>query len=195
MKKPLSEMSLEELWALFPVMLKDHNPAYVKWYLSEKENLLACLKDCGVARISHIGSTAVPGLAAKPIVDILLEVHKNCDPAEIKNRLIHAGWLLMASSYQPELRLAFNKGYTPDGFAEKVYHLHVRCSSDWDELYFRDYLLLHKDAADAYGELKKRLWKQYEHNRDGYTEAKTEFVRKYTALARAELGNKYLPER
>ncbi|MBP2657023.1 MAG: putative glutamate-rich protein GrpB [Firmicutes bacterium] len=86
----------------------------------------------------------------------------------------------MSSEYEPDLRLVFNKGYTLEGFAEKVYHLHVRHLGDWDELCFRDYLIYHPDIAVQYGNLKLKLWKEYEHNRDGYTEAKTEFVKRWT---------------
>lgn len=62
MEKTLSEMSLKKLWQLFSIILKEYNPAYKEWYLIEKENILECLKDIHVARINHIGSSAVPGL-------------------------------------------------------------------------------------------------------------------------------------
>ena len=94
-----------------------------------------------------------------------------------------------------ELDLVFNKGYTPQGFADKVFHLHLRYLGDWDELYFRDYLIAHPEIAEKYGGLKKKLVKEYKHNRDGYTEAKTEFIKKYTAEARKEFKAKYLPEK
>jgi len=64
---------------------------------------------------------------------------------------------------------------------------------DWDELYFRNYLLIHNDVAKEYGELKQRLQKKYEHDRDGYTEAKTGFIKKWTKQARKEFGNRYVP--
>jgi GrpB-like predicted nucleotidyltransferase (UPF0157 family) len=193
MEKALSEMSLEELWELFPIILKEHNPAYTEWYLTEKKNIIECLEGIGIARINHIGSTAVPKLISKPTVDILLEIRKDCNLDELGSRLMNSGWTLMLSIDKPDLKLEFNKGYTPKGFAEKVYHLHVRYYANWDELYFRDYLIAHKEVANEYGNLKLRLWKQYEHNRDGYTEAKTQFVLKYSEIAHAELGDKYLP--
>lgn len=189
MENSLSKMSLEELWQLFPIILKEYNPAYKKWYLDEKENIIKCLKNIKIARINHIGSTAVPGLISKPTVDILLEVYENCNVAELKNRLINSGWLLM---FENDIKLIFNKGYTPNGFSEKVFHLHVRYYSDWDELYFRDYLISHKNAAEEYGRLKLKLWKKYEHNRDGYTNAKTDFVKKYTKIARDDMESKYI---
>jgi GrpB-like predicted nucleotidyltransferase (UPF0157 family) len=72
------------------------------------------------------------------------------------------------------------------GFAEKVFHLHLRYYGDNDEVYFRDYLNEHAEIAKLYEEMKLNLWKQYEHDRDGYTEAKREFVKKYTEIAKQQ---------
>lgn len=176
MKKELSEMSLEELWELFPIILKEHNPNYKEWYEIEERQLFSCIKKQDIKRINHIGSSAVEGLISKPTVDILLEVDNNCDITRLIEILKMNNWVLMSSEHEPDLKIVFNKGYTPDGFAEKVYHLHVRYLGDWNELYFRDYLLDHADVAVQYGNLKLSLWKEYEHNRDGYTEAKSEFI-------------------
>ncbi len=102
------------------------------------------------------------------------------------------GWILMAGNADTKL-LDLNKGYTPSGFAAKVYHLHIKPSGDWDELYFRDYLQQHYDVAKQYEILKLSLKKQFEHNRDAYTKAKSEFVRMHTQKARKEFGQRYLP--
>lgn len=136
MKKTLDEMTLEELWTLFPILLKEYNPLYPVWYEEEARKILATVGD--VFRVSHIGSTAVEGLLSKPTVDILLELTPRAD-AEKAARALKGEWTLMSESEDP-WKLSFNKGYTPDGFAEKVFHLHVRRAGDWDELYFRDYL-------------------------------------------------------
>jgi GrpB-like predicted nucleotidyltransferase (UPF0157 family) len=88
---------------------------------------------------------------------------------------------------QSKERMDFNKGYTEHGFAERVFHLHLRNFGDHDELYFRDYLNDHHDVAKEYENLKLSLWKQYEYNRDGYTQMKTNFVRKYTQIAKEEI--------
>jgi len=192
-KKELSEMSLKELWELFPVILKEHNSKYKEWYEIEERQLLKCINNVDVKRINHIGSSAVEGLIAKPTVDILLEVDNNCDITKLIEILNKSSWILMSSEYEPDLRLVFNKGYTPDGFAEKVYHLHVRYMDAWDELYFRDYLLEHPDVAIQYGNLKLSLWKDYEYNRDGYTEAKSEFIMLYTEKAKLKYADRYIP--
>ena len=78
------------------------------------------------------------------------------------------------------------KGYLSDGFAEKVYHIHVRYSGDYYELHFRDYLIAHTEAAAEYAALKRGLFANYEHNRDGYTDAKGEFIKEITEKARGE---------
>ena len=62
--------------------------------------------------------------------------------------------------------------------------IHVRYAGDWDELYFRDYLLTHPETTAEYGALKQKLKNNYEHDRDSYTEAKGEFIRKISAEAR-----------
>ena len=191
MGKALSEMSLEELWELFPIVLREHNFSYKDWYLIEKEKIINAVGQNNIKRINHIGSSAVEGLIAKPTVDILLEVAINSDIEHIKMKLINSEWKLMSFSNNPELKMSFNKGYTPEGYAEKVFHLHVRHIGNWNELYFRDYLIAHKEVADEYGKLKIGLKEQFEHNRDGYTEAKTEFINKYSEIARNEFGNKY----
>lgn len=191
MAKELSEMTLEELWELFPIILKEYNPDYKNWYEIERNKLLSYIENKDIIRINHIGSTAVKGLISKPTVDILLEISKETDIEQLTGTLIQNGWILMSSQESPDLRLVFNKGYTKEGFADKVYHLHVRYMGDWNELYFRDYLMEHEDAAREYGRLKLKLLEKYEHDRDGYTEAKSEFVLKYTKKAKEEYGEIY----
>lgn len=195
MGKELSEMTLEELWKLFPIILKEHNPDYKNWYKIEKQKLLSCIDNKNIIRINHIGSTAVEGLIAKPTVDILLEINNECNVEELKNTLLHNGWLLMSSQKSPSLIMVFNKGYTKEGFAEKVYHLHVRHYDNWNELYFRDYLMEHEDAAREYGKLKLSLIEKYKHDRDGYTDAKSDFILKYTEKAKKQYGDRYNPEK
>ena len=184
-------MSLEELWQLFPIILKEHNPLYNEWYVQEKNELFRIIGTHFIKRINHIGSTAVNGLMAKPTIDILLEIDKNCDIDNLKTKLKNTGWLLMSEETNPYLKLAFNKGYTPTGFADKVFHLHVRYLDDWDELYFRDYLIEHKDIMIDYEKLKLKLQKQYKHNRDAYTNAKSDFIAEYSKIAKEKYKNRY----
>lgn len=182
MGKPLSEMTLRELWELFPIQLVEHGECWDRWYREERTALLVFLP--GPIQIHHIGSTAVSGIWAKPIIDILLEAPSS-DHQKIRDLLTGHGYICMSES---RTRTDFNKGYTPSGFAERVFHLHLREVGDHDELYFRDYLNDHPDIAKAYERLKLSLWKPYEHDRDGYTEQKTEFVKEYTQKAIQSYG-------
>ena len=185
-------MTLGELWELFPVILLGHNSQYKIWYETEKKSILKNINADDVVRINHIGSSAVKGLIAKPTVDILLEVDGGCDVLRLVDDLIAVGWGLMKKENQP-MKISLSKGYTPDGYADRVFHLHIRYFGDWSELYFRDYLIEHTDIADEYGKLKLQLFNDFKHNRDGYTEAKTDFVLKYSEIAKCEFKNKYRP--
>ena len=188
MSPSLEEMSLEELWQLFPIFLREHQAAWKDWYEAERLRLLSFLPEHQIVRLSHIGSTSVKTIWAKPIVDIMLEIPIETDMAAMRESLLKNGYLLMSES---QGRMSFNKGYTPSGFAERVFHLHLRYEGDHDELYFRDYLQEHPAVAKNYEKLKLSLWKQYEHNRDAYTEAKTDFIKNYTDEAKKLYGERY----
>ena len=188
MTKSLEDMTLEELWQLFPIFLREHQLEWKDWYEEERLRLLIFLPEHQIVRLSHIGSTSVKTGWVKPIVDILLEIPKAADMAVMRDLLLQNGYLLMSES---EGRMSFNKGYTPSGFAERVFHLHLRYEGDHDELYFRDYLQEYPAVAKDYEKLKLSLWKQYEHNRDAYTDAKTNFIKKYTENAKKLYGRRY----
>lgn len=180
MSKILSEMTLEELWQLFPIILTAPNPAWPLWYEAEAARLGTLLPE---VTLHHIGSTAVRGIWAKPIIDVLALAEDEADFAVLTRKICDAGYICMS---REENRVSFNRGYTPEGFAEKVFHLHLRRKGDADELYFRDYLNAHPDAAKAYETLKLSLWKPFEHDRDGYTAAKTDFIALHTQKAKQE---------
>ena len=186
MGKKLSEMTLEELWQLFPIVLTEHQECWRKWYWEEESLIKNTLLK--IYRISHIGSTAIPTIWAKPIIDILVEIPRESNLFDYKDLIINNGYICMSQS---ENGLSFNKGYTENGFAERVFHFHLRYAGDNNELYFRDYLIEYPAVAKEYEELKLRLWKEYEHDRDGYTNAKTELVKKYTEQAKMIYGNRY----
>lgn len=186
--KKLSEMSVEELWRLFPIFLTEHKDYWKQWFDEEKLRLEILCPQNQIIRISHIGSTAVDAIWAKPIIDILVEISGESDMEEIKKILICNEYICMNQNQE---RMSFNRGYTENGFAEKVFHLHLRYEGDNDELYFRDYLIDYPDIAKEYEKIKLGLWKKYEHDRDEYTNAKTEFVYKYTEKAKIQYEGKY----
>ncbi len=148
------------------------------------------LGDC-IVRIQHIGSTAVPGLMAKPTVDILLEVPADTDFDEIivlfqqhsEYICLHGEGL--TNKNEP---LCILKGYTDKGFAERVFHIHVREAEIYDEPIFRNYLIAHPEIATEYATLKHKLKNEYEHDRDRYTAAKGEFIKAAVRKAKEENG-------
>lgn len=188
MRKELSEMSIEELWELFPIFLVPHNDKWNIFYDEMEAFLKATLSECPIERISHIGSTAISGIWAKNIVDILIEVSKDCDIQNTAKVIEKNGFICMSADAD---RISFNRGYTKDGFADKVFHVHLRYAGDNDELYFRDYLNEYTQIAKEYETMKLQLWKLFEHNRDAYTNAKTEFIRKWTSEAKKVYAGRY----
>ena len=156
MRKELTEMTLEELWQLFPIILTEHKSYWADWYRED-------------------------GIMAKPIIDILIVVNSSDNLHNVANILQKQGYIIMSTI---DKRISLNKGYSTKGFEERVFHLHLRLAGDTDEIYFRDYLKMHQDIAKEYEKLKLSLFEKYRNNRDAYTEKKTEFVTFYTKLAK-----------
>ncbi|MDR1328026.1 MAG: GrpB family protein [Oscillospiraceae bacterium] len=198
---------------IYPIILSEYNPAWPEWYAEEKANLERLIGLENIVRISHYGSTSVPGLTAKPTIDILLEIDETADIDRLIAALLLPEYICLDEAaltmQTAPPHLMFIKGYLPDGFAEKVYHIHVVYTGDHiesggagftstintgllpgvshsgdDALRFRDYLIAHPETAAEYAELKRKLFRDYEHNRDGYTEAKTDFIKRVTERAR-----------
>lgn len=183
-------MTDKERWQMFPIILSEHKPEWKKKYLKEKAVIEQSIGIQNIVRMSHIGSTAVPGLIAKPTIDILVEIKDKTDTNKLIVDTQSAGFRYIAHPENPPPHMMFVKGYTEQGFKGQAFHVHIRYAGDWDELYFRDYLMTHPNIASDYGKLKLELKEKYEHDRDGYTEAKTVFVKRITALARREQTSK-----
>lgn len=192
MGKELAEMTLEELWELFPVSLVAPDDRWPARYGGMASFLQTALRGHPVVRISHVGSTAIRDIQAKNIIDILVELSPDAPLEAAARALERNGFIRMSTAAD---RISLNKGYTKHGFAAEVFHVHLRRLGDNDELYFRDYLNDHPPLAKEYESLKLRLRERHEHDRDAYTAAKTPFVRKWTAEARKQYPNRYAPLR
>jgi len=191
LEKQLDEMTTEELGRLFPIIISEHDPMWHALYLIEKTNLEQMIGLNNIVRINHYGSTSVPNLYAKPTIDILLEIKNDMDTNRIISLLKGIGYNYSPQPDNPAPHMMFMKGYTTRGFSGQAYHVHVRYSGDWNELYFRDYLILYPDILEEYGKLKLQLNERYEFDREGYTSAKSYFIKKITEQARKELGERY----
>lgn len=166
-------MTLEELWELFPIVLLPHNPLWREWATEEIASLANLLSEYNPL-IYHVGSTAIPDIQAKPIVDILVEISETVKLEEVKVLMEENGYICMSES---ESRISFNKGYTLQGYAKRVFHIHFHRFGDNEEILFRDYLLAHPNDAKMYERLKLSLLPEYRNDRDAYTEAKTDFIK------------------
>lgn len=186
--RSLTEMSLEELWQLFPISLIAPKSAWAQRYQKIETVLVDALKVTQGLHVSHIGSTAIENIMAKDIVDVLVEVDANESLSAVAEAIEALGLIKMSES---PARISLNLGYTPEGYAEEVFHVHVRYRGDNDELYFRDYLNEHPEVARAYEALKLELCETYEHDRDAYTDAKAEFVHTWTKSGRDAYEGRY----
>jgi GrpB-like predicted nucleotidyltransferase (UPF0157 family) len=157
-----------------PIRIVPYDPAWPTRFDEERAALTAAIGDWVVGGVHHVGSTSVPGLEAKPIIDILvgvrdLEVSRSCF-----DQLAAIGYL-----YAPYLETEMHWFCKPDP-SRRTHHLHLvptDSSTFRDELAFRDYLRSHRDVAQEYGALKRDLAKEFEHDREAFTAAKADFIR------------------
>ncbi len=191
MSKNIDELTDEERSQFFPIILSEHQLRWQKNFRKEKTLLERAVGIANIVRINHIGSTAVPDLIAKPTIDILVEIKNDTDISKLIGKMQSVGYRFIHQPTIPVKHMYFIKGYTSQGFKGQVFHVHSDYRGDWDELYFRDYLLTHPEIADEYGKLKLALQKRYGYDRDGYTNAKTDFIKRVVKLARAEISTKY----
>lgn len=174
------------------VAIVDYDPAWAAAFKRERDHLRACLPAEMIGRIEHYGSTAVPGLAAKPIIDMLVEVR---DLEETKARIVP---LLTAQGYEYFWRPSFGDD-TPPWYAwfikrdpqtgDRTHHIHMvepHFTEHWDRLLFRDYLIAHPEIACEYADLKRKLAAAAVNDRVAYTLRKTEFVARITAQAKRQ---------
>jgi GrpB-like predicted nucleotidyltransferase (UPF0157 family) len=167
-----------------PVIIVEYDASWPKMFAEESARIRSVLGDKLVA-LEHVGSTAVPGLAAKPIIDMLAGVQSLSHAAGCIEPLRDMGY-----DYVPELetdlpeRRYFHKG--PAG--ARTHHLHmVEVASDfWERhLLFRDYLRGHPETAHEYARLKRKLADEFGTDREGYTRAKTPFITTVEERARS----------
>ena len=170
-----------------PVVIVDYDPRWPTWYEGERDRILAVVGSL-IVGIEHIGSTAVPGLGGKPIIDIMPAVRCLTDAEQCIEPLEGIGY-----EYVPEYndllpeRRYFHKG-PPQA---RSHHLHVveRASDFWERhLLFRDWLRMHPEDAQEYYLLKKELAARFGRDREGFTDAKTSFIESIVARARSGQG-------
>jgi GrpB-like predicted nucleotidyltransferase (UPF0157 family) len=181
------------------VALEPYDPEWPTVFRQEKEHLLACLPHDLIRRVEHFGSTAVPGLSAKPIVDVLVEV------TDLEGTKVRIAPVLESQGYEYFWRPTHGDDGQPfyawfikrdPETRVRTHHIHMVEGAEgdfrghWDRLLFRDYLIERSDVAREYEALKIRLADASPHDRVAYTDGKTEFVVKVTELATRYYGRR-----
>ena len=162
------------------ITVLDYDPEWPLKYNKERDHIIEILKDNCIS-IYHIGSTSVPGLAAKPIIDIMVVVRSLERTDRAAEKFSDLGY-----EYLGEFGIA-GRRYLRKGGDERTHQLHIFQADDWKNiqrhLAFRDYMRIHKKERDAYATLKKDLAQKFPYDIDGYCDGKENFVRKMEELA------------
>jgi GrpB-like predicted nucleotidyltransferase (UPF0157 family) len=171
------------------VAVAPYNPEWPESFRREREHLLSCLPKDLIGRVEHFGSTAVPGLSAKPIVDMLVEV------TDLDATRVRIAPLLESQGYDYFWRPTHGDNGPPfyawfikrDPQGLRTHHIHMvekDFADHWDRLLFRDYLIEHPEVAREYEHLKVQLASASKLDRVAYTRGKTEFVVQVTEQAK-----------
>ncbi len=168
--------------AVEPILMLPHDPRWSRRFAGEAARLLRVFAGV-VLGVHHVGSTAVPALDAKPILDVLL-VGRDLAALDARRGDAEGGgyrWLGEHGLPRRRYLVADRAGVGP-------VHVHAYAAGDPEaqrHLDVRDYLLRHAARAAAYGRLKRSLARRFGHDRAAYNEGKTAFLRETEVLARA----------
>lgn len=163
-----------------PVEIVPYDPAWPRLFETERLSLADAIGPWLTGPVEHIGSTAIPGLAAKPVIDIMAGVASLEASRPALAAAARLGYCYFP--YRPDMEHWFCKP-SP---AFRTHHLHLMPAggADWIErIAFRDYLRAHPEIAAEYADLKLRLARQYRDDREAYTQAKGPFITRVTQAA------------
>jgi GrpB-like predicted nucleotidyltransferase (UPF0157 family) len=154
-----------------------YDPRWPGLFDDEAKRLRATLDPSLIVGLEHFGSTAVPGLSAKPIIDILIAVRSLTGAqASFVEALQHLDYVYWAENPRKD-RMFFVKGMPPFG-PGRSHHVHVTEPDGemWQRLAFRDYLRADPEEARTYEQLKRRLVTEHRADREAYTGAKSAYI-------------------
>jgi GrpB-like predicted nucleotidyltransferase (UPF0157 family) len=167
------------------VRLTPYNPAWKALYEIEKRRILEVVGKV-ILDIQHVGSTALPGGAAKPIIDIAIAVESYEKAFASVEPIVELGYEYLGENGVPR------RHYFVKRDPRSTHHIHMNelHSQDWEnQILFRDYLLAHPELVQEYTRLKLRLADQFSSDRLAYAEGKAPFIEHVLQLARAELSS------
>lgn len=159
-----------------------YNPDWSNLYRVETDKIAAVLSPEVIA-IHHIGSTAIPNISAKPIIDILVEVRAIEKIDEFNEKMTELG-------YQPkgELGIPGRRFFIKNEDSTRTHHVHIFQTEAIEveqHLNFRDYLVAHPEEAQAYSRLKEKLAREFPEDRESYIEGKDGFIKEILQNAKA----------
>ena len=163
------------------VELKPYNPKWKELFKHERELISTTLSDF-LVDIQHIGSTAIPAIVSKPIIDIAVAIDDLSNIEQVITLLEEEGYEYRGEQGIPDRHL-FVKG----GEESRTHHIHVmdNTSFEWKKhILFRDYLIQHPSEAKQYSKLKKKLASEFEFDRGKYTDGKDEFIQRIIERAK-----------
>jgi len=170
------------------ILIVEHDPNWHKLFESEATIIKRVLDPNLITRIEHFGSTAVLGLAAKPIIDILIGVNslqrvKKVAIAPLES-LGYAYW----SDNPDPTRIFLVKGLPPN--SPRTHHIHMvePDSILWSRLLFRDYLRTYPEEVTRYARLKRQLAQKFKSDREAYTQGKTEYIQSVMKKAKVSIA-------
>ena len=167
-----------------PVVIVDYDARWPEKFVEEQARILEALDGLDVS-VEHVGSTAVPGLCAKPVIDIAVGVTDLATGNECIAPLFALSYEYKGDAGIPG-RHFFAKGSADD----RTHYVHVEPLNGvlWrNHILFRDYLRCHSDEAATYGQLKRTLAEKYRENRDAYALGKNDYVESIIRTASREL--------
>jgi GrpB-like predicted nucleotidyltransferase (UPF0157 family) len=170
------------------VRLVPHQEIWARLFEEEKERIETAVGPY-ILDIQHVGSTAIPGIPAKPIIDIGVAVRNFEEAAVCIDPIVQLGYVYRGENGIPR-RHYFRRGSSPSPDSAHTHHLHMNeiVGPDWqNQILFRDYLRQHPETAAEYGRLKLNVVQRFATDRDAYLSAKAPFIENVLRLAR--LGN------
>ena len=164
------------------VKVVPHDPIWSKLFGAEADEIAAVLGQEVIA-IHHIGSTAIPNISAKPIIDILVEVHDIENIDDFNEEMIKLG-------YQPkgEFGIPGRRFFIKGNDSTRTHHVHIFQTGDPKverHLSFRDYMIAHPEEAQAYSRLKEELAQKSPEDIESYIEGKDGFIKEMNRKAQA----------
>ena len=165
------------------ITVVNYDPEWPSKYVRERDYITEILKDNCIA-VYHIGSTSVPGLAAKPIIDIMAVVRSLEEVDTVADKFAEIGY-----EYLGEFGIK-GRRYLRKGGDERTHQIHIFQADDWNNigrhLAFRDYMGTHEKERNEYAKIKKDLAQEFPYDIDGYCDGKENFVREAEKRALAQ---------